>query len=68
MKQANNILLFPHRRAEKLSKKRKPRLCFPEYTIYNLVVIVTEWAVIVMLQNMFLYFIQILSAPVCIYT
>ena len=29
MKQCNNILQFPHVRAEMLSEKRKPRLCFP---------------------------------------
>ena len=26
---ANNILQFPHVRADRLSEKRKPRLCFP---------------------------------------
>ena len=29
MKQCNNILQFPLVRAERLSEKRKPRLCFP---------------------------------------
>ena len=29
IEQCNNILRFAHVRAERLSKKRKPRLCFP---------------------------------------
>ena len=29
MKPHNKILQFPHVRAERLSKKKKPRLCFP---------------------------------------
>ena len=29
MKQGNNILQFPHIRAERLSEKWKPTLCFP---------------------------------------
>ena len=42
MNQSNKILRFPQVRAESLSEKRKPWLCFPRQATYNLAVIVTE--------------------------
>ena len=41
-KQCNNILQSPHITGERLSEKNKPRLNFPQATICNLAVIVTE--------------------------
>ena len=42
MNQCNKILQFPHVKVRRLSKKKKPRLCFTRQTIYNLAVIVIE--------------------------
>ena len=52
MKQCNNILQFSHVRTEKLSKNRKPRLCFPRWTVYNLAMLITEWAVVIDASNL----------------
>ena len=46
MKQYNKILQFPHIWAKRLSKKKKPRLCFTQWAIYHLAVMVIEWAVV----------------------
>ena len=46
------ILQFPHVRSQRLSEKRKPSLCLPRLTLYNLALIVTEWAVIANAANL----------------